>query len=125
MLSHYPRRPIQDWVFPSLVADVKSCQIHRLLESASLRQAIALFRQRGISGAPVLSVTHRLIGIITMTDILTHVFSAEAVKRVVDANADMRLQRSLHLLEAPVRNYMTREVVTVAPDASIQEACAC
>lgn len=106
---------------PVTVEQAMNRQIVALLDSASLRQALDLFRTRNISGAPVLDDEHRLVGIITSTDLLSHMLlcpdaAANGLEKPVSPPASC--------LQRPVRDYMSRELVTVAPEASLMDACA-
>ena len=76
---------------------------------ASVREAAALMRERGIRHLPVLDARERLVGIVTDRD-LRQVLLDFALGRVAD-DTDLR-----------VREVMTWGVVTVTPSTDLREA---
>jgi CBS domain-containing protein len=86
------------------VVDVMSRRIHTLSPSQSLREAAQLLSKHDISGAPVLDEEGRTRGYLSRTDL-------------VDALAEHGEIASLRVEDA-----MSREIVSVAPDATVEEA---
>jgi predicted transcriptional regulator len=67
--------------FAGLTAeDLMTANPVSLLDSLTLREAIGVFIDRGISGAPVIDETGRPVGVLTQTDVLVH--DRETVKHI-------------------------------------------
>jgi len=85
------------------LATVRDCMTTRIVTFSpdlDLRQAIRALLRHGISGAPVVDGTGRVVGILSKRDCLKVLFGI-----------------SYHQAEAgPVSAYMSRDVETVAPD---------
>jgi len=102
------------------VGDVMTRRVTCMSESASLEQVMAICWQRGISGLPVLNSQQELVGVISIKDVMKHVLTAQDVSSQWGGQV---LKSQLTDLQRPVSQYMTREVITVSPDAPLQEAC--
>ncbi|NPA39354.1 MAG: CBS domain-containing protein [Thermodesulfobacteria bacterium] len=74
-----------------------------LKSDTSVKDAIELFFEKKIGGAPIVDNENRVIGIFTERDLLK--FLKENVQ-----------------IDGPVRNFMTTSVITISPDTSIKEA---
>ena len=71
-------------VFRDLTAeDLMTPNPLSLQEGLSLREAIAFLIDRGISGAPVIDVTGRPVGVLSQSDVLVH--DRETVEHVAPA----------------------------------------
>lgn len=86
------------------VAEIMSRRVHTLSQSQSLREAAQLLSKHDISGAPVIDEGGALIGYLSRTDI-------------VDALAEHGEIAAMRVEEA-----MSREIVSIAPDASLDDA---
>ncbi|MCS6902094.1 MAG: CBS domain-containing protein [Myxococcales bacterium] len=86
------------------VADVMSRRVHTFSPSQSLREAAQLLSKHDISGAPVLDEEGRTLGYLSRTDL-------------IDA---MAKHGEIALLR--VEDAMSREIVSVEPDATVEEA---
>ena len=69
----------------------------------SVKDAIELFFEKKIGGAPIVDNENRVIGIFTERDLLKY------------------LKENVQI-DGPVRNFMTTSVITISPDTSIKEA---
>lgn len=105
------------------VADVMTRRVVCVLESTSIEQVASLCNRRGITGVPVINAHRALIGIVTMTDILNHLFEQKSISTYANTTGEILEQQALAILEEPVRNYMHREVITVSPGTPVKEAC--
>lgn len=87
-----------------------------------------LFLDKGISGAPVLDAEGRLYGIVTENDLIrkNRRFHIPTVVRLFDAliplEGSSSIEEEIRLMSASkVSDICTREVITVGPDASLQD----
>lgn len=95
------------------IADVMTRKIVCMHLDASLEQAAAMCWQRHISGLPVVNSQRKLVGIITLKDLLRQFLQAE----VLAPEAWQTRQR------APISQFMQRQLITLGPDSSLQSAC--
>jgi CBS domain-containing protein len=99
--------------------------------SASLREAVAVLIDRGISGAPVIDEAGRPIGVLSRSDILVHDRAKKPGNAEFYDRADLILpagerQSGTSPLEASVdratvRDVMTPAIFAVAPDTPAAE----
>jgi CBS domain-containing protein len=105
-------------------ADLMTPNPVSILESVSVREAVAFLIDRGISGAPVIDASGRPIGVVSQFDLLVHdrEKTSYAVPEVDYADSNPAL--SPHLCEefqiervdrTQVRDVMTPVLFTVAP----------
>lgn len=87
-----------------------------------------LFVDKGISGAPVLDAEGRLYGIVTENDLIrkNRRFHIPTVLRLFDAfiplEGSSSIEEEIRVMSASkVSDICTREVITVGPDASLQD----
>ncbi len=105
------------------VGDVMTRHVVCVLESTSIEQVASLCNRRGFTGVPVINAQRSLIGIVTLTDILNHLFEQKSLSTYANTTGEILEQQALAILEEPVRNYMHRNVVTVSPSTPVKEAC--
>jgi CBS domain-containing protein len=105
------------------VGDVMTRHVVCVLESTSIEQVASLCNRRGFTGVPVINSSRALIGIVTLTDILNHLFEQKSLSTYANTTGEILEQQALAILEEPVRNYMHRNVVTVSPSTPVKEAC--
>lgn len=87
-----------------------------------------LFIDKGVSGAPVLDAEGRLYGIVTENDLIrkNRRFHIPTVLRIFDAfiplEGSSSIEEEIRVISASkVSDICTREVITVGPDASLQD----
>ncbi len=87
-----------------------------------------LFVEKGISGAPVLDADGGLYGIVTENDLIrqNRRFHIPTVLRLFDAfiplEGSSSIEEEIRLMSASkVSDICTRQVITVGPDASLQD----
>lgn len=91
---------------------------------APVGTAVAVMRDRAIHHLPVVDEAGRLVGIVTDRDLRSAAF-APAIAGQLSVSAQRRLRGLARLLEnVPVREVMTRDVVTTEPGATLAEAAA-
>lgn len=84
-----------------LAGDIMSAPVKSVADSITIEEANRLLLRYGHTGMPVVDSNQRLVGIISRRDV------DKAVRH--------------QLGHAPVRGYMTKNVVTVGPDATLAE----
>ena len=89
------------------VADAMKPDVISISEEASLGDAIEQLRQNRISALVVVDHSGHMVGVISQTDLL------RAWKESTDSPS---------VLQSPVNQYMTRDVVSVAPHKSLDYA---
>ena len=85
-----------------IVRDAMSTILVTVRETDSVLSGLKLLVEKGISGAPVVSVERHLIGVVTEFDLLL------AIDYVGE--------------EMPISRVMTENVVSIAPDAPLEQA---
>ncbi len=108
--------------------DVMQTAVVTVGPQTTLQEAIRLFAENGISGAPVVDEQSKVIGIVTERDvvqfastshIITLIDSSGWVSPYADIGESTRLAQGADLLShTPVERVMTRRVQTVSPDAT-------
>jgi CBS domain-containing protein len=105
-------------------------------QNSSIMDAIELFRKHKISGAPVVDDDNNLVGIVSESDIIkTLTIHDEDLNLILPSPFDLielPLKTTLKIeefredikkaLKTKVKDVMTKDVITVSPDVSINEA---
>lgn len=117
----------EDFTFPDdgvlRVGDVMTKQVISVLESTTAEQVINIFNKHNISCVPVIHYLNKsLIGIFSVTDILNHIFDENAIASFHTDGTIFR-QDSLFILEKPVSEYMTKQVIHVPVDCPVKDVC--
>lgn len=106
------------------VGQVMTRKVVCVMPSTTIEQVASVCNRRGFSGVPVVNELHSLVGIVTLSDILRQIMSQPALSSFAQTGGTVLEQRALAVLDEPVRNYMHEKVICIAPEASVQEACA-
>ncbi len=113
------------------VRDVMTTNLVTVHADDTIKQATLKFALGGISGAPVVDDDNRLVGILSETDILELVMkyqdklrmghpSLNVLSMPFDITGDKEATETVRKIsETPVKEVMTRAVLTVGPDAQI------
>lgn len=105
------------------VGDVMTKKVVCVIESTPVEEFASICNRRGISGAPVVHYsTRRLLGEVAISDIVEHIFDSKSLS-TFSAHGEVLEQQSLGILDEPVHDFMRKDVVTVTPECSVQEAC--
>ena len=105
------------------VRDFMSKQITCVIDSTPMRTAASMMENKRISCLPVVDYrTQNLLGVISLSDLVFHTYSSPAVS-LFDSSGEIFEQKALQVIDQPVRNYMTTDVVTVSPDDPVLLAC--
>jgi len=110
-----------------LARDVMSRPVKRITASTPVRDAAAFLTRNEISGAPVIDVRGRWIGVFTQRDLARHVQDRMARRRrertlesrepVIDAAGEPTEEFG----RTPVKELMTRGMFTVFPESTLDE----
>lgn len=109
------------------VADVMTSDVITVREDTPFKEIARLMHERGVSGVPVVGEEDRLVGIVSEADLLALEESKVEPKRrrsFLEWFIDRRRLEEIEAKSEDVRatDIMTRQVVTVAPEATILEA---
>lgn len=110
------------------VVDLMKTDVYALSTEQNVLEALQMFTERGISGAPVLHHDGRLAGFLSDGDVMRylsaeHPSSANIYSFAIGESDDLE-DALADLITLPVMRLATREVVTVDPNASIADAVA-
>lgn len=114
---------------PKIVArDLMSRPVRQLTAWTPVGEAAAFLLRQGISGAPVIDEHGKWIGVFTQNDLAraveTRLMPFPAVERSLETReplADVLARPSEELRKTPVREFMTRGLFTVFPEATMEE----
>lgn len=101
--------------------------VRQLTAQTPVRDAAAFLLRHGISGAPVLDVHGRWIGVFTQNDLARAVqvrIVPPRLRRTLESRepaVDFLALPSEELARTPVKEFMTRGLFTVFPEATIEE----
>lgn len=93
------------------VAEVMTREVIWVRPDATLDEALTYLATQHITGTAVVDHKHRLIGVLTRSDVLE-----------AEAEFDDPKARSRFLKDALVRDLMTSPALTIGPDAELREA---
>jgi CBS domain-containing protein len=117
------------------VRDVMQKDLVVLEMSHPIQRAIEMFEDYGISGAPVIDETESLCGVLTASDLLpvsTAITAAVSVRSSNSSESDELTEEestTVHDFSPAVAgrgrvgDWMTPEILTVGPDATLGEVC--
>jgi CBS-domain-containing membrane protein len=109
-------------------ADVMTANPLSICDQASVQEAVAFLLEKGISGAPVIDVAGRPVGVVTQTDLLVHEREKGKYPSPYHDAIDPGAAASKHLREklaaakvdhSLVRDVMTPIVFTVRQDTPV------
>ena len=111
------------------VAEISHEEWPRLGPDETVEGAIKLFAESGISGAPVVEDGRRLVGIVTEGDLIFRDADIKApgfldiLGGLIPLGSwDEYRKEALKSAGVTVDEVMTRELITISPDASLAEA---
>ncbi len=100
------------------LSEVMTEHVLTVAQSASLRQVAHIFLRYRISGIPVVDKRKRLLGIVTISDVLGR------LARVLRDSPSQSFKQIHALRNKPVRDIMTSQVISLESKASIWDALA-
>lgn len=98
--------------------------VYTINESDSLSDALNLFREKKISGAPVVDDDRRLVGFISDGDIIRHLSSEHSIFVNDAAFEKIGFNKALlELVDKEVSSIDAKKVITVSADDTLDEVC--
>jgi DHA2 family lincomycin resistance protein-like MFS transporter len=113
---------------PSL-ADVMKTDVYQVMQTATVHDAVALMLEKHTSGLPITNASGEVVGYISDGDVMKALGrqGAAAVDLVgalaVYHEDETFEQRLAEVMEAPVMEYATRQVISLDASSSIEAAC--
>lgn len=109
------------------VGEIMVREVKTISPEATLQEAAEMLTLQNISGAPVVDGAGKLIGILSESDLLNETKKRAALPRVAAFGLFMAPEESLRRIyhdgaTLQVQTIMTRNVVTILPDAPLGEA---
>lgn len=105
------------------VKNVMSKNIISVIDSTKIEQVITLFTKYKIHSVPVVHYRSKfLVGIISMTDIIKHIFERDS-KNNFRLEGTFFVPDNKSILEFPVSKYMNERVIQIDSDLSVKDAC--
>lgn len=92
--------------------DIMKESVVTVTEDATMPEAISTLTEHGITGLPVVNGTGELVGIISEKDVLRIAY--QIIAGSYDSGGTDK-----------VRDFMTKEVVSFAPEANVADICQC
>lgn len=106
------------------VSDVMTKNVISVIDSMTIEQVASIFNKKKIMGVPVIHYqTKQPVGMITMSDIVEHIFDEGLVTSFPIEGNMMSHQESLAILEKPVRDIMHTDIAQVDSETTIKDAC--
>lgn len=114
------------------VRQVMNTDVISLSEESTLRDALELFLEQRVSGAPVLNRKGRLVGVLSMTDIIW-VESTEAMNLLpfhssqdgdLEGNSQVFGAEAFDMLNMKVSSRMSRNVISIEPSELLDKGAA-
>ena len=100
------------------VREVMTEEVKTLNPSDSIAKALALFRENGFTRAPVVNEEGKLLGLITLHDIIIRFLKPKHRPQKSHTTA----QEKIHVLKNPVKSIMETSVITISPSDTVLEA---
>jgi CBS domain-containing protein len=105
------------------ISDVMTKDVISVLDSTTVEQVVNIFNKHKIHCVPVINYQNKyLMGIITTTDILSHIFDTKAISTFNNEGTFFK-QDSLAILEKPVKYFMKTNVIQVPVTCTVKETC--
>jgi len=100
--------------------DIMTKEVLTVTPATPLREFARLCAEDGVSGAPVIQVDGKLVGIVSKTDLVTRLLDEDPRWGTASDERTHRLSDD----ERQVQDIMNDQVLTVSPDAPLREIAA-
>ena len=106
-----------------LIKDIMTKSVITISPDTSLKEVGEIFKEKRISGIPVVDNTGNLLGIVTLTDmlrILDQIYVWKELEKIVTGLklSDMRNEEKS---KAKAKDIMTKQIITIGEDATIDD----
>ncbi|MBC7474713.1 MAG: CBS domain-containing protein [Candidatus Sericytochromatia bacterium] len=106
------------------VSDVMTKNVVSVIDSMTIEQVASIFNKRRITGVPVINYhSKQPIGIISMSDIISHIFDDGLVSTFPIEGNNMFQQDTLAILDKPISELMHTEIIETSIDTTVKDAC--
>ncbi len=106
------------------VSDVMTKNVVSVIDSMTIEQVASIFNKRRITGVPVINYhSKQPIGIISMSDIISHIFDDGFVSTFPIEGNNMFQQDTLAILDKPISELMHTEIIEISTDTTVKDAC--
>lgn len=104
-----------------LVKEIMTKDVITVSPDASLKEVGLIFKEKRISGVPVVDRDGNIVGIVTLTDLLKILSQIYRCKELEERVTGLKLSemREKEKAKAKVRDIMTKDIVTMSEDRTI------
>ena len=106
-----------------IVRDIMTTNVITISPDATLKEVGAILKEKRISGIPVVDGGGRLIGIVTLTDmlrVLNNIYTWHSLQ-MRPAGKDLSVWEAEERLQSKVKDIMTKEVFTITEHETIEQ----
>jgi len=106
-----------------LIKEIMTKDVISVSPDASLKEVGEIFKEKRISGVPVVDKNGNIIGIITLTDLLRILDQIYKWREIEKKVSELKLSEMFEKekSEAKVENIMTKDVFTISEDKTIDD----
>jgi CBS domain-containing protein len=105
------------------VADVMTKDVISVIDSMTIEQVASIFNKKKITGVPVVNYhTKELTGLISMSDIISHLFEGGMAFALHEENNAL-IPETLTIMDKKVSDLMKTNILRVSATSSIKDAC--
>jgi CBS domain-containing protein len=106
-----------------LVRELMTKNVITISPEASLKEAGELFKEKRVSGLPVMDEAGKVVGIVTITDMMRILSQIYALKESEKAHEDIKLSGMYEeeKAKAKVKNIMSKSVTVLGEESPIEE----
>ena len=103
------------------VGDIMTTEVIAVKEYAKIRELVSVFAENDIYGVPVVDKDDFVVGVVSSIDILKKEDSENFYSTPYIFDFNMNLFEDTRFFDKQINTIMTKELVTVSPDDSIEE----
>src|SRR5207344_1078960 len=104
------------------VCDLMTSDVVTVIPTTSLREAAALFVEKGISGVPVVDTEHKVVGVLSEADIVVKAGGEVARNRLLGWLLEPDVSLEDKIKAETVGDAMTVPPLTISPERPVHEA---